>query len=139
MALVKVSHGPTPESLANSGSEAAEQTALFCWAALPEQQQRWPELRWMFHIPNGGTRDKREAGSFKAQGVKPGVPDIFLPIRRGQFGGLWIEMKFGKNTISDEQQAYLQFLPSQFFATCVCYSWQYAAQCVRRYLELPTK
>jgi|SRR5208283_1886481 len=128
--------GPTPESLAKSGSEGAEQTALFCWAALPEQQQRHPELRFMFHIPNGGSRDKREAGAFKAQGVKPGVPDICLPISRGGFHGLWIEMKFGANTTSPEQNSFLNFLTIQGHAVSVCYSWEEAVHSIERYFGL---
>lgn len=128
--------GPSPESLAKSGSEAAEQTALFCWAALPENQKRFPELKFMFHVPNGGTRDKREAGAFKAQGVKPGVPDICLPVRRLQWSGLWIEMKYGNNRPSPEQNAYLTFLQSQGFATVVCYSWVHASQMVESYLTM---
>ena len=128
--------GPTPESLAKSGSEGAEQTALFCWAALPEQQERYPELKFMFHIPNGGSRDKREAGAFKAQGVKPGVPDICLPISRGGFHGLWVEMKYGTNTTSPEQNSFLNFLTIQGHAVSVCYSWIEAVHAIERYFAL---
>lgn len=130
---------PTPESLAKSGSEGAEQTALFCWAALPEQQQKYPELKFMFHIPNGGSRDKREAGAFKAQGVKPGVPDVFLPIERGGYHGLWIEMKYGTNVTSDEQNQYLNFLTVQGYAASVCYSWQEAARNIEAYFRMDKK
>jgi hypothetical protein len=128
--------GPTPESLAKSGSEGAEQTALFCWAALPEQQQKYPELKFMFHVPNGGGRSKSEAGKFKAQGVKPGVPDIFLPISRGGFHGLWIEMKFGLNKTSNDQNLFLNFLTIQGYAVNVCYSWQEAVKTIEAYFAL---
>src|SRR6266576_1994743 len=67
----------TPEQLALSGSENAEQTALFCWAGL--NQIKYPPLKWMFAVPNGGFRFKREAGRLKAGGVKAGVPDVVLP------------------------------------------------------------
>jgi hypothetical protein len=128
--------GPTPESLAKSGSESAEQTALFCWAALPEQQLKYPELKFMFHIPNGGTRDKREAGAFKAQGVKAGVPDICLPVARGGFHGLWIEMKYGDNVPSDKQLDFIKFLRNQNHAVTVCYSWEQAVLSIESYLGL---
>ena len=128
--------GPTPESLAKSGSEGAEQTALLCWAALPEQQKRFPELKFMFHIPNGGSRDKREAGQFKAQGVKPGVPDIFLPVQRGGYYGLWIEMKYGDNTLSEKQIEFFSFLGKEGYAASVCYSWQEAVQKIETYFLL---
>lgn len=62
-------------------TEAQEQTALFQWAEM--MQGRIPELRLMHHIANGGTRNQIEAVHLKQQGVKPGIPDIFLPCARG--------------------------------------------------------
>lgn len=55
--------------------EAREQQAVVEWCA-------WKRIP-IFHIPNGGRRDKREAASLKRQGVKPGVPDLFVPTRSG--------------------------------------------------------
>ena len=58
--------------------ESAEQTWIFRWAAVMSASH--PELKLLFHIPNGGSRNKIEAAKLKAQGVKPGVPDICLPV-----------------------------------------------------------
>ena len=61
-------------------SEHHEQCALFAWLRL-----QWPDLdRVSFAIPNGGHRHKAVAGKLKAEGVKAGVPDIFIayPIAR---------------------------------------------------------
>lgn len=127
---------PTPESLATAGTEAAHQTALFCWAALPEQQAKYPGLKLMLHIPNGGSRNKIEAGHLKAQGVKAGVPDILLPVRRGRFSGFWIEMKVGKNKPSDEQNNWIDELSGEGFAVSVAYSWIEARDFLIYYLEL---
>ena len=66
--------------------EAEEQAALFRWALL--SRGRIPELDLLFHIPNGGSRHPREAANLKRQGVKAGVPDLFLPIARGKYHGL---------------------------------------------------
>ena len=81
------------EYAAKSGTEHAQQVALFMWAAIEVHSGRYPELRLMFAIPNGGERDKRVAARLKAEGVKRGVPDVFLPVRRGGFAGLFIELK----------------------------------------------
>ena len=81
----------TPEQLAISGREDSEQTALFCWCALTLKQ--YPEFKWLFHVPNGGYRNKREAGKFKAMGVKAGVLDLWFPVKRGIYPGLIIELK----------------------------------------------
>lgn len=72
-------------------SEDAEQMAVIEWAEL--QAGRWPELAMLYHIPNGGKRGKIEAARFKAMGVKAGVPDLCLPVARGGYHGLYIEMK----------------------------------------------
>ena len=137
----------TPEDLAKSGSEAAEQTALFCWAAL--NANLWPELRWFHAVANGGSRgdSKRSAmirgGQLKAQGVKAGVSDTFLPVKRGQWSGLYIEMKKqserpkreGKGGVSDEQAAFGLFVQSQGFGFVVCYGWKEASEVLTKYLQ----
>ncbi len=126
---------PTPEQLAKSGTEAAHQTALFCWAALPEAIKAYPLLKLLFHIPNGGTRNKVEAGHLKAQGVKAGVLDLFLPVSKGRYHGLWIELKVGKNKTSPEQDQWIADLNEQGYAVSVCYSWVEASEHLKFYLE----
>lgn len=54
-----------------SRTEADEQKAVIQWCILMEE--RWPELEYIYHVPNGGSRNAREATNLKAQGVKPGV------------------------------------------------------------------
>lgn len=46
-----------------------------------------------YHIPNGGLRSKREAARMKGQGVRPGVPDLCIPVARRGYHSLYIEMK----------------------------------------------
>lgn len=72
-------------------TEEQEQVAVFQWAEL--MMNRYPDLRWLIHIPNGGYRAKSEAVRFKRAGVKKGVSDLFLPVARNGFHGIWIEMK----------------------------------------------
>jgi len=137
----------TPERLAKSDTEAAHQTALFAWAAL--QTNRWPELRWLHHIPNGGSRGDNaqsrviRGAQLKAQGVRTGVSDLSLPVRRGAWSGLYIEMKKpaekpkregSKGGVSDEQAAFGTFVQSQGFGFVVCYSWEDAASIIEQYL-----
>jgi hypothetical protein len=66
-----------------------EQTALFSWATW--QEQLYPDLKWMYHVPNGGHRNKATAARLKAAGVKAGVPDVVLPAPKGIYHGLYIE------------------------------------------------
>ena len=56
--------------------ETDEQQALFDWAKI----SGIPDIDLLHAIPNGGHRNKATAGQLKAEGVKRGVPDIFLPV-----------------------------------------------------------
>jgi len=119
-------------------TESAEQRALFEWAAL--QTGNYPVLRMLYHIPNGGSRGKAEAGRFKAEGVKPGVPDICLPVARGGFHGLYVELKRRQHgQISDEQKAWITALSNQGYVAVVCRGWNEAANVIMLYLRLGGK
>lgn len=123
-----------------NGSEDAHQIRLFAWAAQTEIREQYPELKWMFHIPNGGSRHKGEAGKLKAMGVKSGVPDICLPVHRGRFAGLWIELKRPKDQAkragqaSDLQIDWIKFLRDEAFGAVVCLGWENARDIIVQYL-----
>lgn len=107
------------------------QTAFFQWAAL--QKRRFPGLELAFAIPNGGWRHPKTARFLKAEGVKPGVPDVFLPVPQGPFHGLFIEFKYGKNTQTPAQKELARKLQDQGYAVAVCYSLQEAIAAVEKY------
>lgn len=113
-------------------NEAGQQEALFCWAEY--QLGRMPELEYMHHVPNGGKRDTKTAVALKRQGVKAGVPDIHLPAPRGDYHGLYIELKAGKNFTTGNQKRWLDYLRQQGYFTAVCYNWQVAAELIETYL-----
>lgn len=115
-------------------TESQEQQLLFEWAAL--SAGKWPELAMMYHIPNGGSRSKSEAGRFRAEGVKAGVPDICLPVARGGYHGLYIELKRVKGgRVSPAQQGWIAALRDQGYYACVCKGWDDAAHIIKAYLE----
>lgn len=114
-------------------SEHDEQVALFQWARMNEG--RWPELRWMFAVPNGGQRAMLTAIKLKAEGVKAGVPDIFLPCPVGGYAGLWIEMKAGSNKPTAEQRQWLDALREMGYCTAVCWGADEAIRTVESYLR----
>ena len=115
-------------------TESEEQQALFQWAGL--QRGKYPELDLLYHIPNGGNRSKAEAGRFKAEGVKAGVPDICLPVARGCFHGLYVELKREKGSkTSDEQKRWIEKLSKQGYFAVVCRGWTKAAEAIVLYLN----
>lgn len=119
-------------------AEHDEQVAFFEWAAFMANL-KWPQLDYMFAIPNGGWRAIKTAGWLSAEGVKAGVPDIQLPIASGGFHGLYIEMKFGKNKPTESQEDYIEFLKERGYAVAVCYGFDEAVAVIEWYMnELPT-
>lgn len=54
-----------------------------------------------WHCPNGGSRNKTEAGKLKAMGVLAGVPDLTI---MGRQKIIFIELKIGNGQISKEQK-----------------------------------
>jgi hypothetical protein len=129
----------TPEILARSGTEDAEQAALFCWMASEVAEGRMLGLRLAFAIANGGKRDIRTAVRLKATGVKAGVSDIFLPVARHDVHGLFIELKkskeHGGGTVSKEQKAWGDSVLAEGYGFCVCYGWREAATVLEMYLS----
>ena len=116
-------------------SEHDEQVKLFTWASYLETQI--PELKMMFHIPNGGHRYKAVAVKMKAEGVKAGVPDIFLAVpRSGGFHGLFIEMKAGRNKTSEKQNEWIAKLIQSGYLVVVCYGFEEAKREILDYLDV---
>ena len=102
----------------------------------PSIRRQWPELALLHHIPNGGTRDAVEAKHLKQQGVKSGVPDLCLPVPRGRYHGLYIEMKTESGHTSDEQEWWGERLQAQGYVWRVCHGWQAAVAVLEWYLQL---
>ena len=131
------------ERLISNPSELSQQTALFAWAAMPETQKTFPGIDLMFHVPNGGARSIATASNLKASGVKPGVPDIFLPVpmrppysqNLGYFG-LFIEMKAAdskKAKPSKSQLEMMERLKDKGYACKVCYGFEQAKEAINDY------
>ena len=87
-------------------SEDTEQISVIQWAGW--NMNRYPELKWLHHCPNGGSRNRNEAVKFKQMGVRAGVSDLCLPYPRGIYCGLYIEMKYDKGRLQDSQKEFLK-------------------------------
>lgn len=115
-------------------SEDEEQKAVFEWAALYEY--RYPCLKMLYAIPNGGKRDIKTAKNLKKTGVKKGVPDICLPFPNGGYHGLYIELKRVKEgVLSPEQKNYLEYLNKVGYKAVRCKGWVEAVKEISRYLN----
>lgn len=64
------------------------------------------------------------------------VPDICLPVARGGYHGLFIELKFGKNKTTAKQDEWLAKLNEKGYAVAVCYGCKKAQDKILKYLNL---
>ncbi|MBD5498033.1 MAG: VRR-NUC domain-containing protein [Lachnospiraceae bacterium] len=113
--------------------EDTEQMGVIDWANW--NAGRFPELQLLFHVPNGGKRNVAEAARLKAMGVKAGVPDLCLPVPMNGFAGLYIEMKYGKNRTTKEQEKWIEALRQQGYKVVVCYGGVAATKELESYLQ----
>lgn len=97
-------------------SEHAEQAMFVQWF-----RAQYPGVL-LFAIPNGEYRNKVTAMRLKAQGLTPGIPDLFIPAWR-----LFIEMKRTKGgRVSPEQKAILEYLNGCGYTAVVCNGFEEA-------------
>lgn len=111
-----------------------------------EHQEQVAFVQWCdrkqiiyFAVPNGGFRHPATAVMLRAEGVKPGVPDLFFPYARGGFHGLFIEMKRPKprGSVSAVQQEWIDRLKKQRYCVEVCFGIEEGIEVVEKYLALP--
>ena len=114
-------------------SEEEEQIKVFEWAEY--NVGRYPELQLLYHIPNEGKRGRKAAGALKALGVKKGVPDICLPVRRGMYGALYIELKAKDGKVSKDQERWLNMLSTGGNVVCICYGGDSAIRVIEKYIK----
>ena len=121
-------------------SESKHQVTLFQWSKLNER--KYPELRWLHSVNNapklGKTADIKtrqiRGAQMNREGRKKGVFDICLPVKRVPYSGLYIEMKVGKNKLTEEQEEFKTFVEEQDFKTAICYDWKTASEILEEYL-----
>lgn len=119
-----------------SATENQHQMAAIKWAQQACIRCRWPELKLLFHIPNERRCDPRQGKNLQRMGVRRGVPDLFLPVPRGQYHGLFIELKTETGTTTDEQNWWGEHLLNQGYFWEVCHGWESAARVLEWYLSL---
>lgn len=91
---------------------------------------RYPDLL-IFSIPNGGYRNKRNARNLKLEGLVSGVPDLFIPSHK-----LFIELKVGKNKLSEKQKMIIEQLRSFNYHIEVCYNIDEFIEVLNRYMNV---
>lgn len=111
-------------------TEHDEQQAVFDWATFFQCQH--PELNLLLANANGQYRP----GQRMEAGLKAGVPDIQLPIARGPYIGLWIELKVDSRQPSIKQLDWLHLLETHGHKTLVCQGANQTIIAIQAYLAL---
>lgn len=120
--------------------EHQHQVALIAWAArtwLPTAADVEPGSKvadYLLAIPNGGRREKLEAVRLKAEGVKPGVSDLLLPLRRHDCAGLWLELKAPGGKPTPAQRDWLRRMDAAGYRAEWRDDWVSAAQVIAEYV-----
>lgn len=114
-------------------------------AATPEDRVqaelvRWartdPALRLLFHVPNGGERNPIVGGQMVALGARKGVPDLMLPVARGPYHGLFLEIKAEDGSVSDHQRRWLADLEAEGYRAVVAYGLEEARSALLDYVGI---
>lgn len=162
----------TPDDLCKSGKEHGEQTALFAWAAVAalygfeyarhdeayDHRTRnvlaascgrpyvIPVLSRLHAIHNQGHGDAIRGARARAEGVRAGVPDTFLPMPKFENGGAWvaglyIELKQRAHKdkkgggVTEKQNDWITYLRDAGYIVDVAYGWREAADIIERYVR----
>ncbi len=115
-------------------SEDTEQITVISWSRY--QINAHPELVLLHHCPNGGSRNKAEAVKLKQMGVVAGIPDLSLPVPKGIYNGLYIEMKYDRGTLQESQKRILRALADNGHYCVVCYGADEAIKIIKEYVNL---
>ena len=115
--------------------EAWEQEQYFKWVYT--SQVRIPELELCNGSLNGVYLTPKQKASVKLQGLRRGIPDIDLPVRKGPYSGLKIELKRVKGgRVDPEQRRIHALLTDQGYLVLVCRGWVEAVEATCRYLNV---
>lgn len=117
-------------------TELNHQINVFKWSQQPSVRGKWPELALLFHIKNETKEGAQQVAVDRAAGVKKGVPDLCLPVPKGVYHGLYIELKTEKGRTSQAQDWWGEKLREQGYFWEVCHGWQSATRVLEWYLNL---
>lgn len=122
-------------------SEDSEAQCLIQWAR-HQRYDQWRLSELLLLIPNGaylGTDPKQRAitmGRMKRTGFRSGVFDYLLPIPKGSYPGLWIELKRRHLGVVSEEQGLFKFDMEELgWATAIAKGWEEAKDAINLYLH----
>jgi hypothetical protein len=101
----------------------------------------WFDMRYyhlrllLFAIPNGGARSVITGAMLKREGVRRGVPDLFLAIPTHSASGLFVEVKTPKGRVTPDQENYHDMLGEAGYDVKVVRSLSEGIDSIRSHLS----
>ena len=117
-------------------TESQHQANIFKWSLQPSIRSKYPCLKLLYHTANERNCSAAEGANLKRQGVKKGVPDLHLPVARGPYHSLYIELKTETGNEMKEQTWWREELTAQGNFSSVCHGWEAAVRTIEWYLCL---
>ena len=113
------------------------QASFISWCFSGDTLERYPELDLIYAIPNGSNKSIATAMKFKREGLRSGVPDLCLPVARGEYHSLYMEFKrTAKLKLSASQINWQIKLEKQGHRVTMVSSRDQAIEVVTAYLKL---
>lgn len=111
--------------------EYIEQCGVVAWARA--SQNKYPGLELLHCSLNGVKLTLMQSVRAKKQGMLAGVADLFLPIPRNGFNGLYIEMKAKKVKANEGQLSFIDAVMQHGYLAVVCVGAEAAIQTIKDY------
>ena len=118
--------------------ESAHQAQVVEWSKWAYKTGKYPMLNMLHCSLNGVKLSGTQAKIAKGQGMLSGVPDLFLPVPKNGYHGLFIEMKSEKGRVTENQHWFLTNAESVGYKTAVCYSAKEAISAIQAYYDQET-
>lgn len=117
-------------------TELQHQQAVIKWSQQPSIRAKYPQLKLLYHIGNERKCSKIQGAQLKRAGVKKGVLDLHLPVARGKYHSLYIELKREGEKTTSEQNWWIEELSKEGNFCEVCHGWESAVRVIEWYLQL---
>lgn len=115
--------------------ESHIQQSFITWCNMKVLSGEYPELALIMSIPNGAIQPRMRKRQI-AEGMQVGAPDLFLPVARGGYHGLFVEVKSPDGRLSLQQVEMHRKLTAGKYFLAVCRNLADFIEVIRQYLTI---
>lgn len=95
---------------------------------------KYPNV-FYFHPHNESKRSPYERFLIKVMRLRPGIPDLLIPLPKKGKNGMAVEFKIKPNKLTKNQLKIINILNSYNWNVIICYSFEEAKIHIDKYLE----